>query len=561
MKRVWCAVLLLASASSAQIVQNGDFDLPVQTVGTSNGWTAFGWVDEDHNGWRPDGGSPGAHFILNAGGEADSDPSIEQTLTGLTIGKMYVVSGMYCSRWCNANPAGAPSFRVEIGGASVFAGKPTKFNHWTPFYGFFVAGAASETLKLRAETDGSDNDFAVDSIAVDPAVPQITDIGVPAGVPGGAAASGLSSDGTTVIGGDGTSGIGVFRWTRETGNQSLGTPPVSARGYAQGVSGDGSAVVGYGAVATRGFLWTVDGGWHELAPLPGESKSNVYCVSDNGQVAAGSSAPPGINRRAVKWQADGIMTDLGGNTQNSVSYGVNKDGSVIVGFSEPYAFRWTSQTGFQNLPIPVGWATASADDVCGDGSKVIGGASNADYSDSRGFLWTQSGGTRLLPRVQPGASLQESATRMSADGTLIGGIFQTNEVGYRAAVWHPAFGGMPLGSYLSRLGVDLDGWELGFLAGISADGTSIAGSGWHNGNPRVWLLTGFFPANLCPSDLNHDWIVEDADFVQFVAGYEILDCDDPSMTLWCPADLDHDGFVDDADFVIFVQSYDRLLCT
>lgn len=560
MKRVWCAVLLLASASSAQIVQNGDFDLPVQTVGTSNGWTAFGWVDEDHNGWRPDGGSPGAHFILNAGGEDDSDPSIEQTLTGLTIGKMYVVSGMYTSRWYNANPAGAKSFRVDIGNTTIFAGEPTAFNHWTTFYAFFVAGATSETLKIRAETDGTDNDFAVDSIAVRAALPQILDIGVPSDVAGGAAASGLSFDGTTIVGADGTTGIGVFRWTRATGNQNLGKPSGSVRAYAQGVNDDGSVVVGYGQNLSRGFLWTVDGGWHELSPLGGESRSSVFCVSGDGQIAAGSSSPPGINRRAVKWRADGIISDLGGNTQNSVSYGVNKDGSVIVGYSEPYAFRWTSQDGFQNLPMPEGWAVAGAQAVSGDGSKVVGFSSNAGYSDSLGFLWTQSGGIRLLPRVQQGVSLQESATRVSADGSLIGGIFKTNEAGYRAAVWHPAFGGMSLNSYLARLGVDLDGWEFGFLAGISADGTSIAGSGWYNGNPRAWLVTGFFPANLCPADINHDWIVEDADFVQFAAGYEILDCDDPSMTLWCPADMNHDGFVDDADFVIFVQAYDELLC-
>lgn len=552
--------MLYASASSAQLVQNGDFDLPVQTVGTSNGWTAVGWVDEDHNGWRPDGGSPGAHFILNAGGQADSDPSVEQTLTGLTIGTMYVVSGMYCSRWYNAEPAGALSFRVDVGNSTIFAGEPTAFNHWTPFYAFFVATSPSAILKIRAETDGTDNDFAIDSIAVRTAVPQILDIGVPPDVAGGAAASGLSSDGTTIVGADGTTGIGVFRWTRATGSQDLGKPSGSVRAYAQGVNGDGSVVVGYTHTVSRGFLWTVDGGWHELSPLAGHRSSSTHCVSDDGQIAAGASFPFGSGRNAVKWRADGIITDLGGNTENSVSYGVNKDGSVIVGYSEPYAFRWTSQDGFQNLPMPEGWAVAAAQAVSGDGSKVVGFSSNASYSDSRGFLWNQSGGMRLLPRVQQGVSLQESATRVSADGSLIGGIFKTNEFGYRAAVWHPAFGGMPLGSYLARLGVDLDGWEFGFLAGISADGTSIAGSGWHNGNPRAWLVTGFFPANLCPADLNHDWIVEDADFVQFAAGYEILDCADPSMTLWCPADLDHDGFVDDSDFIEFVEAYSQLLC-
>ncbi|MGH7244211.1 MAG: PEP-CTERM sorting domain-containing protein [Phycisphaerales bacterium] len=64
----------------------------------------------------------------------------------------------------------------------------------------------------------------------------------------------------------------------------------------------------------------------------------------------------------------------------------------------------------------------------------------------------------------------------------------------------------------------------------------------------------------CPADFNHDGVVEDSDFTIFVAGYNILDCADPTMTPGCPADMNGDGFVDDADFVQFVVAYNALLC-
>ncbi|MBX3380666.1 MAG: hypothetical protein KF805_11285 [Phycisphaeraceae bacterium] len=66
--------------------------------------------------------------------------------------------------------------------------------------------------------------------------------------------------------------------------------------------------------------------------------------------------------------------------------------------------------------------------------------------------------------------------------------------------------------------------------------------------------------SVCAGDLNGDGLVDDADFVLFLAGYNILDCADPSMPPGCPADLNSDGLVDDTDFQIFVPAYDVLLC-
>ena len=70
------------------------------------------------------------------------------------------------------------------------------------------------------------------------------------------------------------------------------------------------------------------------------------------------------------------------------------------------------------------------------------------------------------------------------------------------------------------------------------------------------------PATLsvCTGDLNADGLVDDADFVLFLAGYNILDCADPAMPANCPADLNNDAVVDDTDFQLFVPAYDTLIC-
>jgi len=64
----------------------------------------------------------------------------------------------------------------------------------------------------------------------------------------------------------------------------------------------------------------------------------------------------------------------------------------------------------------------------------------------------------------------------------------------------------------------------------------------------------------CPADTNRDEVVDDADFVQFLASYTLLACDDPEMEPGCPGDLSGDGVVDDADFVQFVAAYNALVC-
>jgi hypothetical protein len=64
----------------------------------------------------------------------------------------------------------------------------------------------------------------------------------------------------------------------------------------------------------------------------------------------------------------------------------------------------------------------------------------------------------------------------------------------------------------------------------------------------------------CSADFNVDGMVDDADFVVFVAAYNLLDCADPAMPANCPADLNSDAAVDDGDFLTFVLAYNEVVC-
>lgn len=77
---------------------------------------------------------------------------------------------------------------------------------------------------------------------------------------------------------------------------------------------------------------------------------------------------------------------------------------------------------------------------------------------------------------------------------------------------------------------------------------------------QVFALAQEFFGPSCPCDLNGDGLVDDADFVIFLAAYNILDCADPAMEPDCPADFNRDGLVEDSDFVVFVAAYNELLC-
>jgi probable HAF family extracellular repeat protein len=323
----------------------------------------------------------------------------------------------------------------------------------------------------------------------------IYDLGV---LPGrlGSDAFGVSSDGSVVVGysaGAGGSQFHAFRWTASSGAmQDLGVLPNAARfSVATDVSDDGAAVVGYsGDRNTRAFRWTMSDGMQDLGSLGGEV-TTARGTNKDGSVVVGSASYL-AGSRAFRWtSSSAVMQNLGtlpGGTFSSAAHAVSADGSVVVGSSDTYgssthAFRWTASGGMQDLGT-MDVRNSYASGVSSDGSVVIGGR-HLYGNVYHAFRWTMTEGMQDLGTID---GLNSHASGVSADGSVVVGYCYDTTV--RAMLWTPTLGMRYLDTYLSSLGVNLEGWTLGNAAAISADGSAIVGGGFYEGEGRAFLVTG-----------------------------------------------------------------------
>jgi hypothetical protein len=344
------------------------------------------------------------------------------------------------------------------------------------------------------------------------------------GYPAGASYSqsvGISADGLTVIG---VSDGGSFRWTAAGGRQSIPVRP-----YA--ISADGSVIVGdWGSFAAR---WTSAGGPESLGGFPGGLSSSARGVSPDGSIVVGGADDPlpqyDHETRAFYWTRSGGMIRID-STQSLYSYGVClTSGGVaygVLGANGDEAFSWTSAGGLMLLG---GMSGDSDDDVAAvtpDGQFVVGAAAN---TQRYAFRWTEQGG-RVSLGMLPG-DLASGATCASADGAIVGGYSEHYESFWvdRAALWTRS-GVLNLGTYLPSLGIDLTGWSLTDISGVSGDGRVITGSGLHGGVQEAWVAT--IPSNPCYANCDGSSappILNVSDFTcffqKFATGSAYANCD------------------------------------
>lgn len=156
----------LFSSGTAQCttIVNGGFD------NNSAGWVVFP-VDGINNAWRATGGNPGGNQRLNSSGLPTSDPYIQQTVTGLSIGATYLVSWNLLRDF--GAVVGVPSFGVFLdptdsgpspNGSILFLFTFSGTTGWLDLQTSFVATATSHTLRFAGELDPRT-----------PGVPSVTD--------------------------------------------------------------------------------------------------------------------------------------------------------------------------------------------------------------------------------------------------------------------------------------------------------------------------------------------------------------------------------------------------
>jgi probable HAF family extracellular repeat protein len=232
----------------------------------------------------------------------------------------------------------------------------------------------------------------------------------------------------------------AFRWSLSTGTTvDLGTldPPNNAtrQSFARAVSRDGAVVVGFSQTAngnTHAFRWTQATGMVDLDAANPDSTSRAFGVNGDGSVVVGER-----DGRAFRWTQTGGFEDLG----RSIATAVSADGSVVVGRGANTAFRWTQATGMQTIGALDGHTASSATGVSDNGNVVFG-----------------------------------LSTALPLDNAGVGGDFRYDRASTRAFRWTAGTGIKDFTQLLADRGVDVTGITLLTVKGVSADGQSVGGA-------------------------------------------------------------------------------------
>jgi probable HAF family extracellular repeat protein len=199
-----------------------------------------------------------------------------------------------------------------------------------------------------------------------------------------------------------------FRWTEAAGMEILGTigGQDGESSMAYEVSAEGDVVVGVDRGKIRqAFRWTDRGGMIGLGFLPDHEASEARDVSEDGKVVVGTSqgsTRAGDVEEAFYWTLKEGMRGLGdlrGGSFESRAYGVNGDGSVVVGVGNSeagdeavfwnkgrlynlrkYLYPKVTTIDFRGRKFnPLkGWTLTAAYDVSADGKTIVGFGTNPD---------------------------------------------------------------------------------------------------------------------------------------------------------------------------------------
>lgn len=270
------------------------------------------------------------------------------------------------------------------------------------------------------------------------------------------------------------------RWRRATGFQDLGVlPGFSMHSEPAGISADGEVITGssWNAVGARGFRWTPSGGMKSIgALLPYFPYSIPFSMSNDGNTIVGNASEPNGGTVGFRWTPATQMSEFTPGLARVIS----GDSNYIAGPKGRAGYRWSQATGLIEIPLPANAFSITVKDISDDGSIVVG---NAELLTRvfRPFRWTVQGGLEYLPLLPGGSS--GSITSISADGSLMLGASQTPD-GFRAVVWGAA--GSP--RMLQEILGDIvpPGFSIGTEAWVAADGSTFAGTGYHDGHLEGW---------------------------------------------------------------------------
>ena len=379
---------------------------------------------------------------------------------------------------------------------------------------------------------------------------------------GGFLAYGLSDDGRIIAG---QSEEEAALWTDEDGIVGIGYLRGDKNSRANGISGDGTVVVGQSGLRseTEAFRWTTDSGMSGLGKTANGFATVAADATRDGNTIVGRTRDSSTFRAWYWTEAEGVI-DMSKVLSSAID--ISADGRVVVGnelnvdSGNNQAFRWTREDGIQLFVPPVSPninpRAHQARSVSADGSSIVGSLWESD-NVSTPFLWVGEE-KRLLgrfatDRFSDNSPLSTTPSGVSNAGEIVVGGGFTNELVSKAFLWNENEGLLELQTVLKDeydLGDSLEGWQLRRATEISPNGRFIIGSGTNpQGDNEFWLARLDYPYLGTPiiGDFNHDQVVD------------VLDLDALGVAIQANAsdlkfDLDESGAVESADINAMVET-------
>jgi uncharacterized membrane protein len=287
-------------------------------------------------------------------------------------------------------------------------------------------------------------------------------------------AEGVSADGSVVVG---VHPEGVFRWTRELGAVTIVEPLAGGEEVSVlAVSPDGGAVLGQSfredAVDASGrlFLWTEDTGTRVVENLPGGivCRAELATFSRSRGLVAGGVCFDETGYEPFLWAGEDRLTPLGptdalGGYEPFQPVAVSADGSVAVGVAsngvnESRVYRWTETNGLELIELPLGYTSSSPtyhQSMSEDGSVVVG---RMEGTARHSFLWSEGAGAVVLSPLEGHDSSEVSV--VSTDGSVAAGTSRLGTSDSTAVYWRADGVAHRIADELAAAGVDLVGGAL-----------------------------------------------------------------------------------------------------
>lgn len=304
--------------------------------------------------------------------------------------------------------------------------------------------------------------------------------------PGTSTLYGISGDGSMLVGAstttNGVQGPTIWGWGMLPPETPTGLAAPTDAGYATAVTPNGDAIVfnvtDFGGEAGVRRSSSTYGLLNPSGGTVGEQLG--YDISNDGNRVVGRN-----ELLAVYWDWNGatyddasVLATLPGGS-SSVAFAIDGLGTIIVGTSNDGAgvqqATYWSGAGFASVTSldPGGiYGTSGAFAISDDGSTIVGYLSAGGVDTAT--IWNGAGyGNTTL--IGPAGATSSQAKAVNADGTIVGGTYEMSPApGASRAFLYSGGQFGDLETLLTNAGVDLTGYTLNSLAGLSDDGHYMA---------------------------------------------------------------------------------------